>query len=414
MSPRVSAASVSLRLAGLNKLADFAGLPRPGDSVGVAETMRGIRRRLSTAPAARKRALDLAGLRACLDAAGQVSFTDARDRAALLMRARTSMSARTLAALRWADVELSDAQVLVSLPPSAGSRRGRQVLVRARKDAAVCLVDALVVLRSVSPDSVFVFPRPDGRQLTGQALFTSSGNAGRDVGGWAGLPKASEAGLRRAVAAWTGPGGRSARLRAARDSALLLVGFFTALRRSNLHALTWGDLVDHGPDGFEVKVRRSKTDQEGAGRSLWVPQAPAGSGSLCPASALRAWRSRLSAELGRAPAAREPVFVSLAPGRAGQMRALSVVGINEVVQRLTQAAGLADTTEAGTYAFGAHSLRAGFVTEGLRGDKLSVAEVAEVTGHKSVDVLLAYRREVNAATANASRKLLGVLSDHTG
>jgi hypothetical protein len=50
------------------------------------------------------------------------------------------------------------------------------------------------------------------------------------------------------------------------------------------------------------------------------------------------------------------------------------------------------------------------VTEGLRDDKLSVTEVAEVTGHKSIDVLVSYRREVNSSKRNASRKLLGMLS----
>ena len=50
-----------------------------------------------------------------------------------------------------------------------------------------------------------------------------------------------------------------------RDRALLLVGFAGAFRRSELTALDVEDLViSH--DGVVVKIRRSKADQEAAGR----------------------------------------------------------------------------------------------------------------------------------------------------
>ncbi|GAF94592.1 unnamed protein product, partial [marine sediment metagenome] len=49
-----------------------------------------------------------------------------------------------------------------------------------------------------------------------------------------------------------------------RDKALLLVGWSTALRRSELVALNVEDF-DERPDGLVVFIRRSKTDQEGKG-----------------------------------------------------------------------------------------------------------------------------------------------------
>jgi integrase len=48
-------------------------------------------------------------------------------------------------------------------------------------------------------------------------------------------------------------------LTAIRDRALLLVGFFCALRRSELVALTVQDL-DRRPNGWIVHIQRSKTD----------------------------------------------------------------------------------------------------------------------------------------------------------
>jgi site-specific recombinase XerC len=53
----------------------------------------------------------------------------------------------------------------------------------------------------------------------------------------------------------------------ARDRALVLLGFAGAFRRSELVGLDVGDCV-FGRDGVTVTLRRSKTDQDGAGRKL--------------------------------------------------------------------------------------------------------------------------------------------------
>src|SRR5262245_46244788 len=52
-----------------------------------------------------------------------------------------------------------------------------------------------------------------------------------------------------------------------RDRASLLLGFAGALRRSELVALNVDDLEETA-EGLHVRIRRSKTDQEGAGRTL--------------------------------------------------------------------------------------------------------------------------------------------------
>ena len=56
-----------------------------------------------------------------------------------------------------------------------------------------------------------------------------------------------------------------------RDRALLLLGFAGALRRSELVGLDVGDVAE-GPDGLTLTLRRSKTDPEGAGRTVGVPR----------------------------------------------------------------------------------------------------------------------------------------------
>jgi hypothetical protein len=65
---------------------------------------------------------------------------------------------------------------------------------------------------------------------------------------------------------------------------ILLLGFAGAFRRSELVALDVGDL-EFCEGGMRVHIRRSKTDQEGAGHTIAIV-----SGSIaCPVRAMRAW-----------------------------------------------------------------------------------------------------------------------------
>ncbi len=57
---------------------------------------------------------------------------------------------------------------------------------------------------------------------------------------------------------------------AARDKALLLIGFAGALRRSELAAMNCADLRRHGK-GITIYLPHSKTGQEGMGREVEIP-----------------------------------------------------------------------------------------------------------------------------------------------
>src|SRR6266436_3954771 len=73
-------------------------------------------------------------------------------------------------------------------------------------------------------------------------------------------------------------------LRQLRDRAILLVGFASAMRRSELVALNLEDL-EWTAEGVLIRIRKSKTDQEGAGAAVAVPKGEV----ACPVAALRAW-----------------------------------------------------------------------------------------------------------------------------
>ena len=429
--PAVAAGTVDNRLAALNLAATFIGIARPGDNPGIAELIRGIRRRLGMAPRHRRAALDLARLDACLAAATGARFTATRTRAAVLIRARTGASAGQLAELGWADVTLDVEQVTLELVPASRWGEPVTVVVPAHPNAELCLVHTLRQLRTMATgrlDRVFSRPgvtaprRPRkgepqrtpayaaGAPLTRPALYKAVNAAAEPAGGWDALPGLGDRELARLMTAEC----PVTPLTAARDRALLLTGFWTAGRRSNLSALNWADVTDHGEDGLAVEFRRSKTDQLGFGKTKWLPQAPPGSDKACPATALRAWREQLAAALGRPPRPDEPVFArltgagTLKPGADGRTARLTGEGINDVVQRLAVAAGLMGKPQPGTRSpFGAHSLRAGFVTQAFRGDKpLSVFEVQEVTDHKSSEMVAVYRREAQAPKNNPARKML--------
>jgi site-specific recombinase XerC len=76
-------------------------------------------------------------------------------------------------------------------------------------------------------------------------------------------------------------------LKDVRDRALLLIGFAGGFRRSELVGLDFGD-IEHVRQGLVITLRRSKTDQEGAGRKIGIPH---GRTRHCPVEALAACRA---------------------------------------------------------------------------------------------------------------------------
>lgn len=164
-------------------------------------------------------------------------------------------------------------------------------------------------------------------------------------------------------------------LSGARDAALLLLGFATALRRGELVALTVADL-EFTSKGLVVLVRRSKTDQEAVGRPIAVPFGR--DKATCPVSAVRAWLD-MAAILGGA------IFRAVDQhGHIG--KALSDRSVASVIKRRVEPIGLDPMR------FGGHSLRAGFATSAAAA-RVEERDIAKVTGHRSIAVLRLYVRD---------------------
>jgi integrase len=169
-------------------------------------------------------------------------------------------------------------------------------------------------------------------------------------------------------------------LKAARDKALLLLGFAGAFRRSELVALTVEDITPHAP-GLEFRLKKSKTDQEGEGRMVFVPLAK--SEERCPVKALQRWLELAGIGDG-------PLFRSVnRHDRVARDQAVSPQSVALVVK---SAMGRAKGVEAARSVSG-HSLRAGFVTEAAMVG-LQTSAIMGQTGHKSIEMVFRYVRPV--------------------
>jgi site-specific recombinase XerD len=164
--------------------------------------------------------------------------------------------------------------------------------------------------------------------------------------------------------------------RGARDRAVLLVGFASGLRWSELAGLDLADVV-FDPRGLVLRLARSKTDQEGEGREVGVHRGR--HRATCPVRGLEAWL----VERGRWPGA---LFCRLKQrSDVVTHERLSGRAIAEVVQAVASRAGL----DASRY--GGHSLRAGLATAAVENGAADRAIMAP-TGHASASMLGRYVR----------------------
>jgi integrase len=173
-----------------------------------------------------------------------------------------------------------------------------------------------------------------------------------------------------------------------RDRALILLGFAGAFRRSELVGLNVEDCA-FGKDGLTITLRRSKTDQEEAGRKVGIPYGS--NPETCPVRNLQEW-------IEQAGIASGPLFRPV--NRHGQIHAgrLSGIDVARVVKKLAERAGL----DPGQYA--GHSLRSGHATSAAIGGA-SERSIMNQTGHRSVQMVRRYIRDGSLFRENSGGKL---------
>lgn len=173
----------------------------------------------------------------------------------------------------------------------------------------------------------------------------------------------------------------------ARDRALILLGFASALRPGELAALTLADL-EHRPTGLLLHIRRSKTDQQAHGQVVAV--APGRHPATCPLTALDTWlRVR-----GAAPG---PLFTAQRRGRSPGLEAISAHAVSRIVARRARTTDLPAIT--------GNSLRAGHATTAAAAGA-APDRIAAQTRHAQTKTLIEhYIRPAQALAITTSRDL---------
>ncbi len=162
-----------------------------------------------------------------------------------------------------------------------------------------------------------------------------------------------------------------------RDRALLVLGFATGLRRSELAALQLED-VEFVEQGIIVEVRKSKTDQRAQGRAIGI--FPGSREETCPVRTTQVWLEKRGTTAGA-------LFTRLddaaAPGQG-----ITGGHIAEILKVAVERIGLDPANYSG------HSLRAGMITAASSAGVPDTA-IMRRSGHKSIATLQRYMRGTN-------------------
>ena len=135
-------------------------------------------------------------------------------------------------------------------------------------------------------------------------------------------------------------------LSAIRNAAMLSLGFFAALRGSELTQVKIEDL-SFETSGLVLTIPRSKTDQSGDGQACAVPKQE---NQFCPVALIKKWLEVSERESG-------PLFVGINRWDTVSTKAISIQSLNNIVRECAQLAGIFKAEQ-----FSSHSLRRGFAT----------------------------------------------------
>ncbi len=175
-----------------------------------------------------------------------------------------------------------------------------------------------------------------------------------------------------------------------RDAALLALGFAAALRRSELCGLRVDDVtVIPRTRGYArrmlLTIRRSKTDRNGKGRTIPIPE-----GRLI---------ARVQAWLAASGITQGPLFQAMKRGGSVQERPLHHSDVPWLVKRYAALIGMDPKEVAG------HSLRAGFVTSAAA-HRARLDKIMAVTRHTNPATVMKYIRDVDAFIDHAGAAFL--------
>tara|TARA_B100001093_G_scaffold513151_1_gene584474 strand:+ start:703 stop:1659 length:957 start_codon:yes stop_codon:yes gene_type:complete len=172
-----------------------------------------------------------------------------------------------------------------------------------------------------------------------------------------------------------------------RDKSLILIGFSGGFRRNEITALDFEDL-DFVFEGLKITIKRSKTDQFGAGSIKALPYFT--ESLYCPVTTLKRW-------LNVSKITKGPIFRRFTKGLKLSNARLSDQSVALIIKNYLSIAGIDSTNYSG------HSLRSGFATSAAEAGA-EERSIMAMTGHKSTEMVRRYIKESNLFKNNALNK----------
>lgn len=174
-----------------------------------------------------------------------------------------------------------------------------------------------------------------------------------------------------------------------RNRALLALGYAGAFRRSELANLKVKH-IEWDTEGIYITVQKSKTDQEAKGIRKYIYYGE--KAKYCPVRLLETWLKTAGITEGY-------VFRQVTKGGRVLEKPITDRTVYNVVQDVAEKAGLPKKE------FGGHSLRAGLITQ-LANDETEERDIMRHSGHKSIEVMRRYIREVDIKKKSPTKGIL--------
>jgi site-specific recombinase XerD len=173
-----------------------------------------------------------------------------------------------------------------------------------------------------------------------------------------------------------------------RDKSIILIGFAGGFRRNEIVSLDVED-IEFVYEGLKITLRRSKTDQFGAGTIKGIPYFE--NKLYCPATALQRW-------LNISKITKGPIFRRFSKGSLLLDARLTDQTVALLIKEYLNKAGINSRSYSG------HSLRSGFATSAAEAGA-EERSIMAMTGHKSTEMVRRYIKEANVFKDNALNKI---------
>jgi site-specific recombinase XerD len=185
-------------------------------------------------------------------------------------------------------------------------------------------------------------------------------------------------------------------LAAFRDDALLQIGFFGALRRSELVAIHY-EHIKWEKAGIEIMLPQSKTDQTHEGQYCAIPY---GNNTLCPIVALKTWLETANIHTGA-------IFRRITLGEHIGDVALTPLSVNHILKNRARAANIHNSE-----LLSAHSLRRGLATSAAKSGA-PLQAIMRAGRWKQTNTVMEYIEASERFTDNAASNVLQNMINNT-